>query len=262
MALEIVESVSSTMDAAREYLLAGRVRWDARGMAAPEGVLAWEQTAGRGQRGRNWYAPRGEALCVTYYFRNGKIDVREAGQISLLAGLAAAQALETDLPSSESKPAAREFGLKWPNDVLLRGKKVGGILTEMIRAQDGDWVALIGVGVNVNVVAFPPELAPVATSLLREGYGPYPVETVAEAIRNRLNVLADLRNHAGFAAIVTAWSAYDQTSGRIYSTEWEGKEVTGVPEGVDATGALLLRLTDGRRIAVLSASALQPGPQV
>ena len=132
MPLEILQSVPSTMDVARENVLAGRVRFDAQGRPEPAGVLAREQTAGRGQRGRQWFARPGECLCVTYYFGRGPVTPPFAGQLAFLVGVAVAASLQSLCQlSPDASQSAPRIGLKWPNDILLNGKKAGGILIEL-----------------------------------------------------------------------------------------------------------------------------------
>ncbi len=269
MSLELLESVTSTMDVARENIVSGRVTFNQLGRSRYDGIMAREQTAGRGQRGRAWYAIPGENLNATYYFRRGRTDPQHAGQISLLAGVAVAETLQRVLLTSgqpipariasEGDPDARSLpiGLKWPNDVLLNGKKVGGILIEMVKAPDDDWVALIGVGINVGTRQFPPEIARLATSLALEGITSCDWQTLGNRIAVALHAQADTRRTAGFAAILKRWRVYDQTPGRRYRAQTQGATVEGVAAGVDDTGALRLRLSEGREIVVSTASSVQ-----
>ncbi len=127
----------------------------------PEGTLAIaeRQMAGRGRRGRAWQAEAGEGVWMSLLLRPD-IQPMQASVLTLLAGLALAEAIEkvTDL----------EVGIKWPNDILLNGKKLAGILTEM----EGDMEAVrsvtVGMGINVHTKVFPEELQKIATSLYLE----------------------------------------------------------------------------------------------
>lgn len=255
MSLEILQSVPSTMDVARENVLAGRVRFDTQGRPEPTGVLAREQTAGRGQRGRQWFALLDECLCATYYFQRGSLTPPSAGQLAFLAGIAVANTLQKVGEQASTSP---RVGLKWPNDVLLNGKKAGGILIEMVeRSQQngGEWVALIGIGINISVREFPPELEGKATSLLREGVTQTRYETLGETIASALDASADIQQNGGFEAILSHWRRHDETPGHVYETQWNGETVRGVAQGVEANGALLLHLPDDRVISVISASS-------
>jgi BirA family biotin operon repressor/biotin-[acetyl-CoA-carboxylase] ligase len=127
----------------------------------PEGavVLAEEQTAGRGRAGRSWHSERGAGLYVTLLLRP-KLSPAQAPLLTMLAGLSAHTAVQ-----AQTGLAAE---LKWPNDLLLNGKKVGGILTEMHAEPTVVRFVIVGIGINVNQEKFPAELAATATSLHKE----------------------------------------------------------------------------------------------
>ena len=288
--MDFLDSVPSTMDAARDNLRAGRVRFDAGGNAFPPGVAAREQTAGRGQRGRTWFARPGECLCATYYFAHGLNTREQAGEIAFVAGVAVADALNT---LCANFPSVR-IGLKWPNDILLNGKKVGGILAELAQAEEATplqrtsqpevptqaqeaqqrqaegtpsarlnapaLVALVGVGVNIAIRDFPPELAPFATSLQLEGVTTGQEvnwKTLAETVGRTLARRGQKWREAGFKAILDDWRRYDQTPGRAFTTNEGGVQTIGIAEGVADDGALRLRLPDRSVVDVRSASSLQ-----
>lgn len=265
MPMQVFESVPSTMDIARKNVVAGRLQFDADGRCAYEGVLARAQTAGRGQQGRTWYAPPGESLCATYYFRSRPTGPQYAAEIALLAAIAVAEAVQHRIDAAYPLEAQAEqrmrvrpsVGLKWPNDVLLNDKKVAGILIEMVKAPDGEWVALIGVGLNVAVRVFPSELAPHVTSLLLEGVDSVGWDELAMPIAAALRAQAARRRAGGLEAILTAWRTYDRTPGRRFQTTMDGAVLIGTVEGVNEEGALRLRLEDGRAIAVHTASSLR-----
>ncbi len=127
----------------------------------PEGavVLAEEQTAGRGRAGRSWHSERGAGLYVTVLLRP-KLSPVQAPLLTMLAGLSAHTAVlaQTGLAAE----------LKWPNDLLIHGKKLGGILTEMHAEPNAVRFVIVGIGINVNQEKFTGELAGTATSLRRE----------------------------------------------------------------------------------------------
>jgi len=270
--MQIVDAVGSTMDVARGNLEQGLVRFDAQGRAMPVGVATREQTAGRGQRGRHWFAPRDSSLCATFYFARGTVTPTSAGQLAFLAGLAVAEVLHSYLLSLTPSPlpaSTLRIGLKWPNDVLLNGKKMGGILIELcalsqaergMNAAETGWVALIGVGLNLNVREFPPELEGKATSLVLEGGPETAWEPLATRIAAELDRCADLLRDEGFPTLLANWRRYDETPGRPYETlledtAQEARRVVGMAEGVADDGSLLLRLPEGTLVAVHSASS-------
>lgn len=244
------------MDVARENVLAERVSFDASGRPVPSGIRAEAQTAGRGQRGRHWFALPGACLCATYYFGWGLVAPETAGQLAFLAGVAVVEGLAEE-QNSFLIPHPSSLSLKWPNDVLLNGRKVGGILIELAQTPEQEWVALIGVGINVRVREFPAELADYATSLWREGVEVEDIGALAEAIAGALEHFAQVRREQGFEAILAHWRTYDVTPGRIFETTLEGKTVQGIADSVEADGALRLRLADDSLLRVLSASSVQ-----
>src|SRR3977135_2724364 len=124
----------------------------------PEGavVLAEEQTAGRGRAGRNWHSERAAGIYVTLLLRPRLAPV-QAPLLTMLAGLSAHSAVQA--------LTGLAVDLKWPNDLLIRGKKLGGILTEMHAEPSQVRFVIGGIGLNVNQDEFPGELASVATSL-------------------------------------------------------------------------------------------------
>jgi BirA family transcriptional regulator, biotin operon repressor / biotin---[acetyl-CoA-carboxylase] ligase len=124
----------------------------------PEGavVLAEEQTAGRGRAGRSWHSERGAGIYVTFLLRPRLAPV-QAPLLTMLAGLSAHAAIQEQTGLNPE--------LKWPNDLLLNGKKIGGILTEMHAEPHLVRFVIVGIGMNVNQEKFPAELSSVATSL-------------------------------------------------------------------------------------------------
>jgi BirA family biotin operon repressor/biotin-[acetyl-CoA-carboxylase] ligase len=225
--------VGSTNTVARELAAAG----------APHGtvVTAEEQTAGRGRQGRTWTAPAGAALLYSAVLR--PIEARHS-VLPLAVALAVCETAEALRPGVECK-------VKWPNDVHLDGRKLAGILIEA-RPQDG-W-AVLGVGLNLTIAAdqFPAELRDRATSLFTPPSAvPYGAEgairnswasAAAGALSGRLAVWLD----ADAEAVLGAWRARDALFGREVS--WE--QGSGVAEGVDERGYLLVRLADGGRVAL------------
>jgi BirA family biotin operon repressor/biotin-[acetyl-CoA-carboxylase] ligase len=207
-----LRETTSTNTRARELAAAG----------APHGtaVTAGFQTAGRGRQGRTWTAPPGTALLVS-------LVVRETDPLlPLRAGLAVA-----DLAG----PAAQ---VKWPNDVLVGGRKVAGVLVEG-RPQEG-W-AVVGIGVNVVAVDFPAELRDTAGTL---GRGPDEMEHVLAELFAAL----EQRFAEPAAATLDALRARDALLDQV--VVWAGGE--GVAAGIDDTGRLRVRRTD-EEIVVLDA---------
>lgn len=145
------EETDTTNNRARELALEG----------APEGILvvAEKQTAGRGRRGKVWESPLGTGIWMSLVLRP-QIMPAEASVLTLLCGLATAEAIEAETGLSA--------GIKWPNDILINGKKAVGILTEMDCEMSEVHFVIPGIGINVNTASFPPEIADIATSLYLE----------------------------------------------------------------------------------------------
>jgi BirA family transcriptional regulator, biotin operon repressor / biotin---[acetyl-CoA-carboxylase] ligase len=200
-------------------------------------VTADAQTAGRGRHGRSWLAPSGSSVLASFV-------LRELGERHQLLPLAAAVAV-----CEACERAARvSCRIKWPNDVWIDGRKVGGILLEG-RPQEG-WTVL-GVGVNVRAWREPPaELAATATSLEAasdEGNRPATADQGAQLEVERVlaALVAALERwlDAEPSAVVSAWAARDALRGR--RVRWEEGE--GIAEGIDVSGALLVS-TGGERV--------------
>jgi len=205
----------------------------------PDGttVLAEEQTAGRGRGGRSWWAPYGQALLFSILLRPG-LPSRRAQQLVMVAGLAAAEAVEAVCPVS--------VALKWPNDLYVRERKVGGILLEARLAANGQVVerAIVGIGINVSVdFAGLPDLQGQAVSLHEvAGHAPD---------RGALLVAILSRFEAHYQEVLAGGSCRAAWLERLL---WMGREVqvttprgafVGVARGVDEEGALLLECADG-----------------
>ena len=220
------EELDSTQQAARGFATEGA----AHGTI----VIAERQTAGRGRLGRSWHSPAGVNLYATTILRPA-IALAEVPRLSLMAGVAAAQALEREAPGLVS--------LKWPNDVWLKGRKCGGIIAEALTnsRQELD-CALLGIGINVNLAEsdLPAELRDKATSL-RIAVG-HPCDRVA--IAKALFTLLDYRYMEivtrGFAAVRPQWESFSALTGKRVTVVDGPRRESGVVRGIDAEGALLL----------------------
>ena len=146
--------VFSSIDSTNDYLKAGAKDFPDKMM-----VLSEEQTKGRGRLGREWYSPKGEGLFLSVLLKP-RMTMQESFRITGIAAVAVAEAIEevTGLPAK----------IKWPNDILVHGKKVCGVLTEVSGELDSINYIIVGVGINVNTRDFSRELKPRATSLFLE----------------------------------------------------------------------------------------------
>jgi BirA family biotin operon repressor/biotin-[acetyl-CoA-carboxylase] ligase len=240
-ALQCLERAGSTNDEAAAWARAG----------APEGavVLAEQQERGRGRLGRDWHSPPGENLYLSVVLRPPR-PPHELPPLTLAAGVAV-----WDLC------AARGFEpeLKWPNDVLLGGKKVAGVLTEMSAEAERVLHVILGVGLNVNGTTFPAPLRARATSLrLAAGPGAPPVPRAAllAELLWRLEARYDEFVQGGPAAVIAAFRERWGGAGRPVRVQTGAELVRGVARDVDEAGALLVE-RGGALVRVLSGEVLR-----
>lgn len=219
--VEYRAEVASTMDVARA---AAR-----DGVADGWAIVADVQTTGRGRFGRRWVTPPGVSIAVSVVLRPNE---RERCWLSPLAALAAARAIEAEI----GLPAA----LKWPNDVLVNDRKVGGVLVEA----DGD-SAIVGIGINVNLDPAAHVETAGASSLSAEAGAPVSRLAVLRRLLQEMDGLW-LRLRRG-DAIGAEWAARLQTLGQAVEVKTGSVVVVGVAEAVDEVGALLVRDATGHR---------------
>lgn len=224
-------SVGSTMDLARE----------AASQGAPEGTIAAadEQTAGRGRLGRTWVTPPAVNLASTIVVRPPHSVLRD---IAMIAPLAVCHGIQD--------VAAIRPDIKWPNDVMINGKKVAGVLIEVPEAASQDHaVVLVGCGINVN---FDPrqyeEIRDIATSVRVECGRDVDREALLAAY------LAHFERHYDAArageSMRDRWRERLVTLGQAVHASWPGGEADGVAEDVDEGGALIVRTSSGAKVIV------------
>jgi BirA family transcriptional regulator, biotin operon repressor / biotin---[acetyl-CoA-carboxylase] ligase len=202
----------------------------AAGEKGPLWLTAGEQTGGRGRTGRGWASPPGNlyaSLLLT-----DPCPMRHAPGLGFVAGVALIKALRRLAPSMSS------LALKWPNDVLIGGRKLAGILPEA-RQLDGHLAIIIGMGVNC---AFHPDDTPYpATSLAAEGMPVSPEALFAELNSAMAAAITLFDEGRGFPIILAAWREAAHGLGGLITVKPPSGMVSGLFEGVDDEGALLLR---------------------
>jgi BirA family transcriptional regulator, biotin operon repressor / biotin---[acetyl-CoA-carboxylase] ligase len=229
--LRAVASTTSTQDVVRAAARAG---------AAPGFCcMAASQSAGRGRQDRAWIAPAGSALLVSVLVRVGHPRL---GGVSIAAGLAVRAAV--------AATSGCEARLKWPNDILVGGRKLAGILCEAEAAAPGDGTAVvIGAGVNLTVSAFPAAVDGVSLHEL-VATPPSPSRLLA-AVLPELAERLDLLDGAGMAPLRAEWMEYATGIGAMVTATSPAGTITGVAEGIDDDGALLVR-GDATTVRVLA----------
>lgn len=203
---------------------------DARGGAPGDVFTAGFQTGGRGRLDHRWLSAPGENLMMSAVLDVGGFEPEEAATLPLTAGVSVVRAL-----AGYCAPSAPM--LKWPNDVLVGGRKLAGILCE--RHEDN---VIVGIGVNVRQREFAPEIASRATSLALIAVGtPPPVEEVAEAVLRELGTAYGEWKKGGFAAVYPSIGAVDYLKGRsvsVYQRDDDELPVEGVSAGILPDGSL------------------------
>jgi BirA family transcriptional regulator, biotin operon repressor / biotin---[acetyl-CoA-carboxylase] ligase len=211
---------------------------------APEGtlVLAEAQSAGRGRMGRRWVAPAGSSLLMTLILRP-KLAPCQAQRATMVCSLAALEAIH--------RVTGLVAQVKWPNDIVLNGKKLGGILTELELCGDELVFVVVGHGLNVNLdpAAIPEALVP-PTSLMAEAGHPVAREGLLAALL--LAIEARLDRMAGGWSPHEEWRGHLATLGQPVRVGTAEEVIEGLAEDVDPDGALLVRTADGALRRVLA----------
>jgi BirA family biotin operon repressor/biotin-[acetyl-CoA-carboxylase] ligase len=214
-------------------------RLAAKGERGPVWIVAGRQTAGRGRRGRKWESPPGN-LAATLLLSPGK-SAGECAQISFVSALAVSDTIASFTPDVEIK-------VKWPNDVLANGRKISGILLESA-SQGTDPLFLI-VGIGMNLKSHPPDTEFPATSLAGMGLSaPLPRHALLE-LAGPFAKWYDVWRADGFSPIRDAWLARAAGLGTRIRARLTNEETVGIFEGIDETGALLLREAQNRVRAI------------
>lgn len=215
------------------------LRRAAEGEQGPLWILAGQQTAGRGRSGRAWSTAAGN-LAATLAISLPRERAAVSYQLALIAGVAVCDALTR----SGAVPQAAALRLKWPNDVLLDGRKLGGILIESTPV--GGRLA-IAIGIGLNLVTHPTDTALPATSLAEFGTPPRRCDVVGLLSHAVAEWLQRWQEGDGFGAIRAAWLERAGPIGEKCSVNAGNGRVEGRFAGLDADGALLILSADGRQ---------------
>lgn len=205
---------------------------------APEGavVLAEVQTGGKGRLGRKWISPKGN-LYLSVILRP-RIPTHKAPLITLMGAVAAASAIRNVCQVQAS--------IKWPNDILVEGRKVSGLLTEMSAEPDRVKHIVLGMGINVNMEMsrLPPDLRAITTTLAAETKTPVDRTALLQQVLRELDHWYGifLRNDAD---VLKEWETLNLTIGNRVGVSGAGETLEGYAQGIDSEGRLIVRLDDG-----------------
>ena len=222
------DEIDSTNEEAR--------RLAAQGERGPLWLSAGRQTAGRGRRGRAWESPAGN-MSATLLIAPKK-PASECAQLSFVTAIAATDATSGFAPSADIK-------VKWPNDVLAGGKKIAGILLESASGADAA-LAYLAIGIGMNLAHFPPDTEFPATSLAALGVAAPSPNAALTQLAAQFAKWYDVWMTNGFSPIQDAWLARAAGLGTRIRARLTNEETSGVFEGIDTTGALILRETQSR----------------
>ncbi len=208
-------------------------------------LLAERQTAGKGRLGRRWDSPEGVNLYCSLILRPD-IQPFEAPQLTFLSAVAVVRAIRS---VTDIRPA-----IKWPNDILLNGRKVAGLLNEMNAETDRVLFVVLGIGVNINMRGeqFPPGLRYPATSLFLETGAVITRNVFTATLLKELDYEYKRFRDSGFAPAREEWASYCNAAGRELQVNFGSSSLRGMFAGLDYDGALLIKLPDGNIERILS----------
>ncbi len=204
-------------------------------------IVADSQTQGRGRLGRIWVSPPGCNIYMSAVLR-AELAIEDATLLTVAAAVACACALRSK--------SGLNVNIKWPNDLMVCGKKIGGILAEFKSGRGGiDKVAVIGIGVNVNArrMDFPEELKSTATSVREETGEYFERSAIIAEILNELEKWYRILLSEGRLPLLKAWKGLSSTIGNKVRVTMGTDFLSGFAEDIDEQGRLLLKLASGER---------------
>lgn len=234
--LKVLEVTTSTQEEVRKLAEEG----------SPEGtlVIAEEQTVGRGRLGRKWFSPPGKGIWMSLLLRPD-LPLSCASQLTLLTAVAVCRAIRT--------VTGVEPGIKWPNDLLVQGRKICGILLESVAEDERIRYCIAGIGIDANMTAedYPEELRDIVSSLRMESGKEVDREVLVSGVMAELEKLYSLYLDKGFDPIAHLWEALSVTINRNVTLHTPKGTVTGYATGIDTSGALVLD-QDGEKVLIFS----------
>ncbi len=212
----------------------------------PEGalVVAEEQTAGKGRAGRAWHSQRAAGIYVTLLLRP-KLSPVQAPLLTMMAGISVHTAVQT--------VSGVTTDLKWPNDLMIDGKKVGGILTEMHAEPNQVRFVIVGIGLNVNQEKFPAELESVASSLAKEtGRGQSRMELLVRVLQEFENDYKHFLKEGSGSVVSRFEKISSYANGKRVQVTDLRESYAGTTAGLEPEGLLRVKRDDGKTVTVLA----------
>ncbi len=207
----------------------------------PDGtvIVAESQTAGRGRRSRKWHSPPGKNLYFSILLRDPGFTPLQVLQLNLVTAVAIVKALEEE---------GIRASIKWPNDILLNEKKLGGILIESEMESNRARKVVIGIGLNVNMTSgeIPPELSDIATSIKIETGRETNLTELLKNLLQKLQLWYNIFKQEGFNHVKNEWENYFSWMGKEVVVYQDGFSITGIAERIDESGFLIIRDKEGR----------------
>jgi BirA family biotin operon repressor/biotin-[acetyl-CoA-carboxylase] ligase len=207
-----------------------------RGCAHGTAIVADQQTAGVGRHGHSWHSEPNVGLYVSVVLRMPGAPPL----LTLALGLATQDAIRDS--------TGLVCDLRWPNDLLIAEKKVAGILVQM-----SEGAVIAGIGVNVNHATFPPEIAPLATSLRMQSGREHDREALLQSLLHAIDGCCEIVRDGGVAAVLRMFTtASSYALGKRVKVDLGGRTIEGVTAGLDNNGFLLVRKNDGKVETILA----------
>jgi BirA family biotin operon repressor/biotin-[acetyl-CoA-carboxylase] ligase len=220
LGLRRYDTVDSTNEEAR--------RLAKNGERGPLWIVAREQTAGRGRRGRAWISESGNLFATLLM----PVTISLSAQLGFVAGLAAADSIAAHARGAE-------LALKWPNDVLLNGKKVAGILLEALGHDS------LAIGIGINLAHYPPDTEIPSISIAAVSGNPPDLDGILQRLASAMTAWYEIWLKEGFQPVRKAWLVRASGLGHAIRARLADSERDGVFEDLDQDGALLLRDSTG-----------------
>lgn len=200
-------------------------------------VIAEQQTMGKGRRGRSWNSPKGTGIWMSLLLKPGQLRPENASMLTLVTALSVADAIR--------EVTGLEAWIKWPNDIVVNGKKVCGILTEMSSEANRIHYIVIGIGINVNTKEFPEEISEIATSLLIEKGTAASRSLLAAKVMEQLEANYELFLQSGdLAYLLKPYNEKLINCNKQVKVVGSNEEITGTAKGINEKGELLVQIED------------------